>query len=357
MKRKDFLKGLGMASVLPVVPTSTVQATESSSEMATSGLKYGISKSGLDKFRKMVGDPNACVLIPSETRGPYPLDLSSNQNMFRKAINETKTGVPLTVTLTFVNVNADCKPITNARIDIWHCDKDGLYSGYSNSQNQGQTGLTYCRGIQITDSNGQVTFTTIYPGWYAGRITHIHFEIYINSVLKATSQLGFPQDTTTAVYNSDLYKAKGQNTSVTSFSADNVFSDGVSNQLATITGDVTNGYTATLQVGIAAGTTGIFNLEPDTGGVFKLKPNFPNPFTDKTHIPFTLNSNARVQLELYNIMGQKVATIVDKNMEIGDHLVPVNAKSLNLAKGDYVYQITTTNEYGRFTQCKLMSLL
>jgi protocatechuate 3,4-dioxygenase beta subunit len=104
------------------------------------------------------------------------------------------------------------------------------------------------------DSNGEVTFTTIYPGWYSGRITHIHFQVYLNDNLNvtatATSQLAFPQAITQAVYNSTLYAARGQNTSVTNFSSDNVFSDGVTYQLATVTGSVASGYVATLTVGI-----------------------------------------------------------------------------------------------------------
>ena len=137
---------------------------------------------------------------------------------------------------------------------IWHCDKDGLYSGYNVSNNAGQAGLTYLRGIQLTDANGLASFTTIYPGWYAGRITHVHFQVYLNNNLAvtatATSQLAFPLATTQAVYNTALY-TKGQNTSVTSFSADNVFSDGTTYQLVNITGDTTNGYTAELLVTIA----------------------------------------------------------------------------------------------------------
>ena len=115
---------------------------------------------------------------------------------------------------------------------------------------------TFCRGIQVTDRSGQVAFTTIYPGWYAGRITHVHFQAYLADNLAVaattTSQIAFPQEITTAVYNSTLYAARGQNTSVTSFSADNVFNDGTTYRMATLTGDVASGYTATLTVGIAA---------------------------------------------------------------------------------------------------------
>lgn len=200
---------------------------------------------------------STCSLIPSETEGPYPLlAVLSNSGIVRSDITEGKAGVPLTVLLKLVNTNANCTPISNAAVYIWHCDKDGVYSGYS-----GQTGgvnasgQIFLRGVQYTDAGGQALFQTIYPGWYSGRITHIHFRVYLGSSLSgsgvATSQLAFPPDVTTAVYNSTLYASRGQNTSVTSFGADNVFRDGVSYQLANVAGSTSTGYIATLVVGIA----------------------------------------------------------------------------------------------------------
>ena len=201
------------------------------------------------------GSIASCALIPSETDGPYPLyTVLSNSAMIRSSIAETKTGVPLTMELTLVKVNGSCAVIPNAYIYIWHCDKDGTYSGYSSTQNGNHLGETYCRGIQKTDSSGKVTFQTIYPGWYAGRITHVHFQIYLSTLTQgtvtATSQFAFPQADTQTVYASSLYAAHGQNTSVTSFSADNVFSDGTTYQMATLTGSVSAGYTAKLVIGV-----------------------------------------------------------------------------------------------------------
>lgn len=190
-------------------------------------------------------------MIPTETIGPYPLSTLLNSSLIlRENIAEDKTGVPLQVKLKLVNVNNSCTSVS-AYVYIWHCDKDGNYSGYNT-----ETGKTYCRGVQYTDTNGVAHFTTIYPGWYAGRITHIHFQIFLtaygsNAQSSTISQMAFPADITTAVYNSTLYSAKGQNTSVKTFTADNVFSDGVEYQLATVTGNVTDGYVAELEVGIA----------------------------------------------------------------------------------------------------------
>lgn len=208
----------------------------------------------------------SCAVIPSETAGPYPADGTNtnsgsvvdviSSSLVRQNITEGKTGLPLTLTLTLVDVNNGCTPIANAAIYIWHCDKDGEYSAYTTSANGSHFGETYLRGIQVTDSNGQVSFTTIYPGWYAGRVTHIHFEVYaqdnLSSTPAKTSQIAFPEDITSAVYAlSNLY-TKGQNTSVATNAADNVFSDGTTYQLASLSGDTTNGYVASLSVGIAA---------------------------------------------------------------------------------------------------------
>lgn len=138
--------------------------------------------------------------------------------------------MPTTLTVSPVDVDAGCAPISGARVDVWHCDADGAYSGFQQAQ-----GETFCRGIQLTDDNGQVTFQTIYPGWYPGRITHIHFQVFFGDGQTATSQIAFPEDVTEAVYAVEPYAARGQNTSVASVEADMVFADGAEYQMASIT--------------------------------------------------------------------------------------------------------------------------
>jgi protocatechuate 3,4-dioxygenase beta subunit len=228
--------GGGSSAKEPTAATSSSASTSAASVASSSSTASSTSGS--------------CTVIPTETIGPYPLStLLNSSSVLREVINEDKTGVPLTVKLKLVNANGLCTPVSGY-VYIWHCDKDGNYSGYST-----EVSKTYCRGVQYTDTNGVATFTTIYPGWYAGRITHIHFQIFLtaySSTAKSTaiSQMAFPLDITKAVYSSSLY-TKGQNTSITSFSADNVFSDGTTYQMATISGNVTNGYTAELEVGLA----------------------------------------------------------------------------------------------------------
>ena len=103
-------------------------------------------------------------MTPTETIGPYP----SLADLFRSDIREGKSGTLLTLTVKVVNANSSCAAVPNANVEIWHVDAAGNYSQYGT-----QTTQTYLRGIQTTNSNGEVTFVTIYPGWYQGRATHI----------------------------------------------------------------------------------------------------------------------------------------------------------------------------------------
>lgn len=242
--RAKFIKSLLLgATAVPILVEACSKSNDASSgstSSTTDSTSTGSTTTSTD-----------CSATPSETAGPYPYDLSKNSAIFRTDITEGKTGIPLTLTLTIVNSNNSCAVISGARVDIWHCDKDGYYSEYSEPGylgTQDNTGKTFLRGIQLTDSNGQVKFTTIYPGWYTGRVTHIHMEIFVNSVLKLTSQVAFPDSLNTTIYNTSLYSAHGQNSIVNS--KDQVFSDSYSSELVTITGDTTNGYAATFKVGV-----------------------------------------------------------------------------------------------------------
>ena len=202
--------------------------------------------------------------IPEETGGPYPGDGSNGVNVltesgivrsditssFGTASGEA-AGVPLTIRLTVLDTTNGSAGLSGAAVYLWHCNRDGEYSLYSD----GVTQANYLRGVQETDGNGAVTFTSIYPAAYSGRWPHIHFEVYssLDSATKATdklrtSQLALPEDACKLVYGTDGYSASVSNLAQTSLATDMVFSDGYSLQLATVTGDVTKGMTATLNV-------------------------------------------------------------------------------------------------------------
>ena len=182
----------------------------------------------------------ACAVTPSETAGPFP----SLGDIFRSDIREGKAGTVLTLTVKVVNVNAGCAAVANANVEVWHCDSVGNYSEYGT-----QTTQTYLRGIQTTNSNGEVTFTTIYPGWYQGRATHIHLEVSTGGVSRKTTQIAFPESVNNNVYRSGVYASRGSNP--TSNLADGIFADSLSSELVTPTGDPSSGYTASCQVAIS----------------------------------------------------------------------------------------------------------
>ncbi|MEO5570656.1 MAG: T9SS type A sorting domain-containing protein [Bacteroidia bacterium] len=335
MKRKDFLKGMGALGIGSLLPLQKAAA-------AATGLSRASFKNA-----------GSCILIPQETAGPFPWAMGLTP-FFRQDVREGNAGVQLNLTLTVVNINNNCAPIPNARVDIWQCDKDGNYSEYGTF-----AGQSFFRGYQFTDVNGQVNFITIYPGWYPGRVTHIHFQVFLNSVLSATSQMAFQDSLTTAVYaNNSLIYINGQN-AVTN-ATDGVFADAANTQyeLLTVVANGSGGYDGSLIVGMNVPLTGVINLEPETGGQFKLMQNYPNPFLSITTIPFVLHKGSRVTIEIYNMQGKKVLNLINENMSAGEQKVVLSKKTngSTLAAGTYMYQLTVENEKGTFHQCKVLTL-
>lgn len=240
--------------------TSSSSSSSSSSGSSSSG---GTGSTG----------STTCSVIPEETAGPYPGD-GSNSNgsgianalalsgIVRSDIRSsfagatgTAGGVPLIVNLRLVNTNDGCADLSGYAIYLWHCDREGRYSMYSS----GVTAENYLRGVQATDSLGEVSFSSIFPGCYSGRMPHIHFEIYRSTATATsasnklrTSQLAFPDAVCDAVYASTGYSASVSNYARITFATDNVFSDGVTLQVAEVSGSVETGYIAALTIGIAA---------------------------------------------------------------------------------------------------------
>ncbi|OEZ48636.1 MULTISPECIES: intradiol ring-cleavage dioxygenase [Janthinobacterium] len=213
----------------------------------------------------------ACTVIPEETGGPYPADgTNTNGGSIINVLNQSgvvrsdirasfngatgmAAGVPLTINLQLLNASGNCASLAGYAVYLWHCDREGLYSLYSS----GVTAQNYLRGVQETDSAGNLSFTTIFPGCYAGRMPHVHFEVYPSLVKAAsaanrikTSQFTFPMATLSEAYTASGYTASVRNLSQISYAADNVFSDGTSLQMATVTGNATQGYVVTLIVAV-----------------------------------------------------------------------------------------------------------
>lgn len=156
----------------------------------------------------------ACVLTPALTIGPYFVDEELNRSDVTIGANTTfvTDAVPLSLTIHAASMlSAGCPALAGVQIDIWHCHAGGLYS---DEQANGTVGETWLRGYQVTDANGNVTFTTIYPGWYPGRTIHIHvmaryFDSAGNTTYQFTTQLFFDDTISNSVLAKAPYNTRG----------------------------------------------------------------------------------------------------------------------------------------------------
>jgi protocatechuate 3,4-dioxygenase beta subunit len=171
----------------------------------------------------------------------------------------TTQGVPMTLELTIQDLANGGTPFAGTAVYVWHCDREGRYSLYSD----GITQENYLRGVQIADAAGEVRFTSIFPACYAGRWPHIHFEVYPDqssitdsTTAIATSQVALPRKICDTVYAQTGYGQSVTNLARISLDSDNVFGDDSgARQLATVTGDITNGYSVSLAVPVDTRTT------------------------------------------------------------------------------------------------------
>ncbi|MFE6510529.1 intradiol ring-cleavage dioxygenase [Nocardioides sp. NPDC057767] len=217
--------------------------------------------------------------IPQETNGPYPADGTNGTNVLtesgivRSDITSsldggtTVDGVPLRFTFTVTDMVDDNVPFEGAAVYLWQCDALGRYSMYS----EGVEDETYLRGVQVADAKGQVTFTTIVPGCYDGRWTHMHFEVYPDADSAttgenaiATSQVAFPEKMLSKVYQDDAYEGSAENLTKVSLENDNVFSDGYELQMGTFTGSPSVGYRGSLAVAVDTTTEAAMGAAPPT---------------------------------------------------------------------------------------------
>ena len=201
----------------------------------------GAALSGNNKKRNSPGGDD-CNVSPRETKGPFPT--KTPPEMVKSNITSDRKGVALLIDFTVLDKTNNCKPLPGAHVDIWHCDKDGNYSEYGNHpmQRNDLTAVHFLRGRQTADENGRVSFLSIYPGWYHGRAPHIHLEIFDKTGRSLlVTQVAFPEDASKEVYSSTLYLSRGQ--ANTSNDRDNVFADSLSEQMGTISGNITDGFT------------------------------------------------------------------------------------------------------------------
>ncbi|WP_162126545.1 T9SS type A sorting domain-containing protein [Flavobacterium phycosphaerae] len=328
MERKDFLKNsigfLGLAVAAP----SMLKAKEANSENAL-----------------------ACSVTNSETAGPFPTITPAS--LIRTNMIGDRTGIPFTINININNINANCAALQGAIVDIWHCDKDGYYSQYGGTamQTVNYTTNTFLRGRQTTDANGLVSFTSIFPGWYTSRATHIHVHIYnASGTSLLITQIAFPEGATSAVVQANNATAYGYTKGMTGYtynSSDNVFSDGVTNELSSVTGSVADGFVLNHTIYVAGPTLGI---NENSQQAFGLGQNYPNPMKSSTTIPLSLNTDSKVTVQLFDLTGRLIATPIDKNFSYGANSLVLDRNGLS--SGHYIYKVKVVNEKGTFEQSK-----
>ncbi|MGA0560602.1 intradiol ring-cleavage dioxygenase [Larkinella sp. VNQ87] len=242
MERKEFLKrsfsALGIAAIAPMLTSCT---TEDAVEPAsTTDTTTGTGTS-----------TGSCTVTSNETEGPFPTKTPAS--LVTSDITSDRQGTKLTINITVQNKNNSCAGLAGALVDIWHCDAAGNYSEYGGTQMQSTNyqSVHFLRGRQVSDSNGLVTFTSIYPGWYSGRATHIHVHVYnaTGTSLKV-SQIAFPEDISKVVYAQGVYASHGQ--ADTTNARDNVFSDGTTTNMSVVTGSPSAGYVLTWAIVVEA---------------------------------------------------------------------------------------------------------
>jgi len=235
ISRRETLRLLGAAGATALVGWRGERAT---GIWPTAGRSSVVNASAL-----------SCVVRPQLTEGPYFVDERLNRSDIRPdpATGQVRPGTLLTLNFNVSRVNgSSCDPLAGAYVDIWHCDAVGTYSDVN-----GARGQKFLRGYQVTDSNGAVSFTTIYPGWYAGRAVHIHFKIRLftgaQTTYEFTSQLFFDDTLTDQVYANSPYNTRGARD--TRNSRDGIYNGGGSQLLLNPTRSG-QGYAATFDIGL-----------------------------------------------------------------------------------------------------------
>ncbi|MCB0667148.1 MAG: hypothetical protein KDC80_15070 [Saprospiraceae bacterium] len=234
MKRIEFLRKAGLS----LFTTSALVACVKDSELDVVDGE-GTSSEGSNNG----SSAQNCSVTNSETAGPFPTKDPSS--LVRNDIRNDREGVQMDVNITIKDATQGCTVLSGVIVDIWHCDANGYYSEYGGTQMQSAnfSNVHFLRGRQTTDADGLVKFTSIFPGWYSGRATHIHVHVYDSSGKSLlVTQIAFSESVCDHVFTNatNFYKNGTQDTSN---ERDNVFSDGYENELASISGSISDGYT------------------------------------------------------------------------------------------------------------------
>ena len=335
MERKSFLKSsLGFLGIAVAAP-SLLRAT-------------GISQNNDETL-------DSCTVSPTETEGPFPTHTPSS--VVRTDITDGRTGVAFTINIANKNKNANCSALEGAIVDIWHCDKEGNYSEYGGSgmQQTNYTTVHFLRGRQTSNAEGLVGFTSIFPGWYTGRATHIHVHIYnAAGTSLLITQISFPEGIGSAVSTVNAATAYGYTKGMAGYTYnanDNVFSDDSQSieLAASVTGSVSEGYVLDHTIFVNGPVASTDDFAKNS---YAIQQNYPNPFTDVTTIPLNLQYDSEVAVAVFDLTGRNVYSAFSGKLYEGENSITLNR--VNLSSGYYIYKVSISNANGIFEESKKM---
>jgi protocatechuate 3,4-dioxygenase beta subunit len=197
---------------------------------------------------------SVCALSPALTIGPYFVDEKLNRSDLTTDTSDTNVtdATPLALAITVQQYSSSgCSALSGAQVDLWYADAGGKYS---DENSEGTIGETYLRGYQVTDSNGLVSFKTIFPGWYSGRTVHIHamvrlFDSSGNQTFEWETQFFFDPALTTEIMATAPYNTRG--TPDTTNSQDDIYSQSAGQTLLALTKNSDgSGYTGSITIGV-----------------------------------------------------------------------------------------------------------
>jgi protocatechuate 3,4-dioxygenase beta subunit len=252
-----LLAGIGAVAVVGCSSDEATTGTTSSSAPSSSSATSASTTAPATTV--------ACEPIPEEMAGPFPGDGTNGPDYLamdgavRQDIrtslgsDQLLPGATTTLELTVVDAAAGCAPLAGAAVHAWHCDAVGRYSMYE----PGTEDETFCRGLQVADDEGRLSFTTVFPGCYPGRWPHVHLAVY-GSVADATgggtpiatTQLALPREASEAVYAQAEYGPSAGHLAELSLDTDGIFADGYDDQLAAVSGRPAADLTASLTVAV-----------------------------------------------------------------------------------------------------------
>ncbi|WP_026954828.1 intradiol ring-cleavage dioxygenase [Algoriphagus vanfongensis] len=227
MKKRDFIRktlaGFGGIVALPIAGCET-------------------------KGNQLNGMNEECEISPRETRGPFPIKTPAE--LMRANIIGDRKGIALVINLKIQSQSHSCEGLAGVQVDVWHCDAEGFYSEYGGNrlQEKDLTNEHFLRGRQTTNEKGEVSFISIFPGWYPGRAPHIHLDVVKDGEIILTTQIAFPEEVTSEVYASTGYKGKED----TPNERDGIFRGSLAGNMAdSVQGNLQDGFTLTKTITVA----------------------------------------------------------------------------------------------------------